>query len=199
METNLRKIRKEKGLSQEDVCTALNFKLETYRKYETAQNQISIAALTDLANYFIVSTDYLLDRTDCKSVDNQYISDVTGLSEKSIKNLIHINNVQVKEQINALNILLSSPQIVLISSFLHNFFYCDYDSMFGYSKAAKDYIPVNTSGGACGDNIIVGKKSRDGKTWVSLNTMSYSIIETDALMNISDLLKQIRDKFRKNK
>ena len=190
-------VRKKHKISQGKLERELGFSNGSISKWKTSMPNSK--RLQKLADYFNVSTDYLLDRTDCKSVDNQYISDVTGLSEKSIKHLMHINNLPDKGQINALNILLSSPLIVFISSYLHNFFFCDYDSMFGYNKAAKEYIPVNTSGGTCGDNIIVGKKSRDGKTWVSLNTMSYSIIETDALMNISDLLKKIRDKFRKNK
>lgn len=60
----LRKIRKEKGKKLKDVAAALSVALRTYQGYEGGTNEPNIEKLIALADYFDVSLDYLMGRTD---------------------------------------------------------------------------------------------------------------------------------------
>lgn len=58
---NLRKLRIEKGMQQKELAALLNIKISTYCQYETGKRQPDYATLKKIANYFEVSTDYLLE------------------------------------------------------------------------------------------------------------------------------------------
>lgn len=60
----LRKIRKAKGISQLKLAMDLNTSQNTISRYETGEREPGIAELIRLADYFDVSVDYLLERTD---------------------------------------------------------------------------------------------------------------------------------------
>lgn len=60
----LKELRKEKRLSQEDMANLLGISRQAYGHYELNLRQISLDALTFLAGYFNVSSDYLLGLTD---------------------------------------------------------------------------------------------------------------------------------------
>ena len=61
----LKELRKAKGLSQQRLATDLNTNQNTISRYETGERQPSIDELIRIADYFHVSIDYLLERTDC--------------------------------------------------------------------------------------------------------------------------------------
>ncbi len=56
----LRKIRKEKKLTQAQVAEHLDISVSTYTKYETGVNEPDISMLKKIAKFFGVSIDYLL-------------------------------------------------------------------------------------------------------------------------------------------
>ena len=58
----LAEIRKSKKISQEQVATDLGITLRTYQNYEYGEREISAEALYKLANFYGVTTDYLLGR-----------------------------------------------------------------------------------------------------------------------------------------
>ena len=60
----LKEIRKAKGLSQLRLATELNTTQNTISRYETGEREPGIAELINIADYFNVSVDYLLERTD---------------------------------------------------------------------------------------------------------------------------------------
>ncbi len=60
----LKELRKEKELSQISLAIALRIDSSTIAKYETGDRQPDLAMLCTLANFFDVSTDYLLGRVD---------------------------------------------------------------------------------------------------------------------------------------
>lgn len=60
----LREIRKSKGVSQLKMAMDLNMSQNTISRYETGEREPGINELIKIANYFNVSIDYLLDRTD---------------------------------------------------------------------------------------------------------------------------------------
>ncbi len=60
----LKEIRKSKGISQLKMAMDLNMSQNTISRYETGEREPGINELIKIANYFNVSIDYLLDRTD---------------------------------------------------------------------------------------------------------------------------------------
>ncbi len=60
----LKQIRKAKGISQLKLAMDLNTNQNTISRYETGEREPGIRELINLADYFNVSVDYLLERTD---------------------------------------------------------------------------------------------------------------------------------------
>ncbi|MBR2954098.1 MAG: helix-turn-helix transcriptional regulator [Clostridia bacterium] len=63
---NLRAIREDNDLRQSDIAKVLNVSQNTYSQYETGVIALTSEVLITLADYYGVSVDYLLDRTDKK-------------------------------------------------------------------------------------------------------------------------------------
>ena len=60
----LRDLREDKDLNQTQIAKVLNMSQTGYSKYETEENDIPTHVLIELANFYDVSIDYLLCRTD---------------------------------------------------------------------------------------------------------------------------------------
>ena len=60
----LKELRKEKGLTQNEVAKALGLHSVTYLHYEKDQREPPLAILMQMSIYFEVSTDYLLGLKD---------------------------------------------------------------------------------------------------------------------------------------
>lgn len=60
----LRELRTKKGFSQKQLAEMLNVAQNTISQYENGTREPDAATLIKLANFFSVSTDYLLGRTD---------------------------------------------------------------------------------------------------------------------------------------
>jgi transcriptional regulator with XRE-family HTH domain len=63
----LSELRKEKGLLQKEVACYLKVTVSTVSNYEKDVHAPDLDALAKLADLFDVSTDYLLQRTDCRT------------------------------------------------------------------------------------------------------------------------------------
>lgn len=63
---NLRAIREDNDLRQSDIAKMLNVSQNTYSQYETGVIALTAEVLIKLADYYGVSVDYLLDRTNEK-------------------------------------------------------------------------------------------------------------------------------------
>ena len=61
---NLKKIRKNKKVSQKVVAQQLGYGYTAIANYESGRNEPSIDDLIKIADYFDISVDYLLERTD---------------------------------------------------------------------------------------------------------------------------------------
>lgn len=94
-------LRKERGVLQKDVAAYLNVTVATISNYEKGVHAPDYETLVKLADFFDVSTDYLLQRTDYKvgiSVLNHHlltnytVSDLLNklstLDQSSIKMLL---------------------------------------------------------------------------------------------------------------
>lgn len=60
----IKELRKTKNISQLKIALDLNMSQNTISRYETGEREPSIADLIKLADYFKVSIDYLVGRTD---------------------------------------------------------------------------------------------------------------------------------------
>lgn len=96
----LAQLRKEKNLTKKDVAIHLQIEQSTYGKYELGKRKPDYEMLLKLADFFGVSVDYLLGRSDFRNSgspgedrkDSFYSLDVSSLSEEAI--------LQVKEYIS---------------------------------------------------------------------------------------------------
>ena len=60
----LKELRKKRGISQLKLAMDLNMNQNSISRYETGEREADYSTLILLANYFDVSIDYLLERTD---------------------------------------------------------------------------------------------------------------------------------------
>lgn len=60
----LKEIKEDKDLKQSEVAKALGIKQQQYSEYEIGKRLIPINYLSDLADFYCTSIDYLLGKTD---------------------------------------------------------------------------------------------------------------------------------------
>ena len=70
----LRQLRIEKRLNQIDLAEIIGVNRATIGKYETEERFPGRSKLEDIADYFHVSIDYLLGRTDIRELSNTTVS-----------------------------------------------------------------------------------------------------------------------------
>lgn len=63
---NIRSIREDNDVTQQQMAELLNVSQNTYSQYETGKIEWTASTLIKIADYFDVSVDYLLDRTKSK-------------------------------------------------------------------------------------------------------------------------------------
>ncbi len=64
MYRRIRDLREDRDLNQTQIAKLLGMSQTGYSKYETGENDIPTEVLIKLADYYKVSIDYLLNRTD---------------------------------------------------------------------------------------------------------------------------------------
>jgi transcriptional regulator with XRE-family HTH domain len=60
----LKELREDLDIKQKDIAEYLHIKQNTYSQYENEQRQLPIDVLIKLAEYYKVSTDYILGVSD---------------------------------------------------------------------------------------------------------------------------------------
>ena len=63
---NLKKLRFEKNLSQQQLSSEIKVSQQSINKYENHETEPNLATLVMLADYFDTSVDYLIGRTDIR-------------------------------------------------------------------------------------------------------------------------------------
>lgn len=81
----LKQLRLDKHLRQEQVADLIGVTKSAISAYENDLRQPSFDVLLQLANLYRVSTDYLLGRTDTRSVD---LSDLTAAEATLVTELV---------------------------------------------------------------------------------------------------------------
>lgn len=79
----LRSLRLEKGESLEKIAKYLNVTIQTISNYETEKREMSPDTIIKLANYYDVSTDYLLGKSNERNPEKLDTDKINiGLSKK---------------------------------------------------------------------------------------------------------------------
>lgn len=101
------KLRESNNISQQELADSLGVTRQSLSLYEKAERTINIDLLAKIADFFNVSTDYLLGITGnpSKNPDITNACNVTGLDEEAIKSLIS-RSQNGKHKLNNLNKLL---------------------------------------------------------------------------------------------
>ena len=90
---NIKLLRQAKGLSQVELSKALGVTKQCVSNWENDNVAPSVEMLVKIADYFRVTTDYLLGRTQTVTVD------VSGLTKNQILHISHI--ISDFEEMNA--------------------------------------------------------------------------------------------------
>lgn len=82
----LKELREDKDLFQRDIAKVLNMSQTGYSQYETETNDIPTDVLKKLADFYHVSIDYLLYRTDKRT---PYPKSIVEVEEKKDNKKAH--------------------------------------------------------------------------------------------------------------
>lgn len=91
LKVRLRELRREKHLYQKDIANYLNISTSAYGYYEQGKRNPDSETIKKLADFYNVSTDYILGRTDIKE-------EYTGLSNDSNEEITPFKNYKTVEQ-----------------------------------------------------------------------------------------------------
>lgn len=94
--TRLRSLIEDNNLTQAAVAQEMNTTRQTIGNWMLGKSQPDFDTLDKLAYYFNTSTDYLLGRTNAKTIktDVRAICDYLGIEEESLENLRVINVIK---------------------------------------------------------------------------------------------------------
>lgn len=106
----LKKLREQRGITQEQVKQAISCDLKSYRAWEKDGNYPNADYLVELSHLFGVSTDYLLGISDFTNIGNKEMAEETGLSELAIDRLRAINGARPGGEMypQVLSVIISS-------------------------------------------------------------------------------------------
>lgn len=106
----LRKERDGKGLIQDQVADYLKVKRQTYSAYERGVSIPDALTLQKLADYFEVSTDYLLGKSDDRMAGTSYATPVILKSSQAILDIIDTLSEEKKEKLLELAKMLQTVE-----------------------------------------------------------------------------------------
>lgn len=69
MYVRIRDLREDKDMNQTQIATYLGMSQTGYSKYETGERDVPTSILIKLADYYGVSVDYILGRTNNKKMN----------------------------------------------------------------------------------------------------------------------------------
>ena len=98
----LKELRKMKGLNQSDLAKMLDVSLQAYQKYEYGTAEPNQNSIVKLADFYGVTTDFLLGRTPSQATDlNKMIDSVfstCGDLPENMRNLVSEFLLKVLEE-----------------------------------------------------------------------------------------------------
>ena len=103
----LKTLRKERGITQQELADAIGISKGGLCYYENTNRAPDITVLEKFADYFKVSADYLLGRTNAQTqkAKLQAVCNYTGLSDKAVELLADLKE-RKSPQLQTVNFLL---------------------------------------------------------------------------------------------
>lgn len=92
----LKLLRENKGLLQSDVAKIINVSTSAYGFYETGRRDIPTSTLVILADYFGVTSDYILGNDKSNLLINVYSSVHAGILNEMIENIVDTEEISEK-------------------------------------------------------------------------------------------------------
>lgn len=102
--TRLQILRKSKRLTQDELASRLGVNRGTYANYERGHRQPDFETLVKIADYFDVTTDYLLGRnekTSASEIKSPIPFDQIGITEEDFKKLSTYQQEVLEWAVNA--------------------------------------------------------------------------------------------------
>lgn len=102
----LQTLRKQKGVSQSEIAKYIDLSVGAYQNYENGRREANYETLIKFANYFNVSTDYLLGRTVVKQTATEQPDPFANIDVSALEKRIIKKYTELDETARALSIEL---------------------------------------------------------------------------------------------
>lgn len=105
----LSEIRKDRHMTQKDLANILHVSVSTISNYEKDVHLPDVDKLTDIADFFDVTTDYLLSRTD--SNISPSVFQTMALAGRPVRDVLRMMQTLSYEQQRALLVVLDDMHL----------------------------------------------------------------------------------------
>lgn len=196
-ETNLYKLRKESGKTQEEIAKLIGCTAKTYRGYETGEQPPYIGHLITLADYYHVSTDYILDRSSFRTPERDYIGKTTGLSDVAIQHLNAVHEASPKAaEICFLNFLLEGFRLDNLALLFDRFINPTMSITLAEDPASGELTPITEEAYNSKDTIPRKVTIDFNKDAIGLG-FTKDMVEQSIFRKLNDLFSEWRDAWKK--
>lgn len=190
----IKELRQERNLSLRDLASELNIAYSSLGKYERGDQQPSFETLIKIADYFNVTTDYLIGRDEGKTVDLQTLYEEIGLSEDSIallKSLVKCNQENTLPSFLKMNPLQSIDFCLCQGQLSFDLFDCVHAYFITNIPKDKQLYISET-----GDVSLSPKASENGEVYQSIPA---PYLQDAILQEISSNLKKLKTIYEQEK
>ena len=108
--SRIKQLREDSKISQKEISKLLNINQSTYSKFELLKANITIEKLNDLANYYNVSLDYLVNISDNPNItikNKKLDKKIIGERLKAIRKEKHLYQETLAKEIGTGHSLIS--------------------------------------------------------------------------------------------
>jgi len=208
-QTRLEDLISESGKKISDLAAEIGIAAGSLSAYQNGAAEPGVTKLKKIANYFNVSTDYLLGGHDNKTIDNEAIKKRLGLSDGAISILEESNKFVFTQSPEVLSLLLENGFDMILQQldYFFNLYLEEKPNVDALDDETKEFIKKNEgilhhAFDEESDEIITGVFHH----YVSFETYRNLIIEQikkQFIENIdmvldSDKLSAIKEKYRKD-
>ncbi len=107
---NLKLLRHEAGISQEQLANVIGVSQQSVNKYENHSVEPDIETIIKIADFFCVTTDYLIGRTEIKKAPSDFPESLLNADEKELIKTYRKSGSKEKEIIGNILKLLSQSK-----------------------------------------------------------------------------------------
>lgn len=187
----INQVRKNSKLTQNEFAQKCGLSSGTLSEWIVNKIEPKVKSLKKVADTFGVSMDYLMGKHECKTPENQKISEDTGLTDDTInslrwanKRLIQKGDSSIAKKLAVCNYLIKTMRK---SSLLESL----YDYLFG------EYFFESTNGENLNGATIVTSRSPNGKEGKSL--VLSSIVSRASFIDVQGDLIRLKDEITAEK